>query len=88
MGRSVNSETCSVWWVPLSESEQTTLHKLGASVRRLRASKGMTQENLAEACELHLRSLQKIEAGDKNVLITTVQRIQRALACSWDELMK
>jgi transcriptional regulator with XRE-family HTH domain len=48
----------------------------------------LTQEKLAEACDLHLRSLQKIEAGDKNVLITTVQRIQRALSCSWDELMK
>lgn len=48
----------------------------------------MTQEQLAEACDLHLRSLQKIEAGHKNVLITTVQRIQRALSCSWDELMR
>ena len=48
----------------------------------------MTQEQLAEASDLHLRSLQKIEAGDKNVLITTVRRIAIALACEWNELMK
>ncbi len=48
----------------------------------------MTQERLAELCDLHLRSLQKIEAGEKNVLITTVRRIQRALSCPWDELMR
>lgn len=63
------------------------LQKLGASVRRLRTGKGMTQESLAELSELHLRSLQKIEAGDKNVLITTVKRIQQALGCRWDDLM-
>jgi transcriptional regulator with XRE-family HTH domain len=88
MGRSVNPESCLLSRVPLSASEQQVLKKLGASVKKLRSGKGMTQERLAELCDLHLRSLQKIEAGEKNVLVTTVQRIQRALSCSWDELMK
>lgn len=48
----------------------------------------MTQERLAELTGLHLRSLQKIEAGDINVLITTVQRIQKALDCPWPSLME
>lgn len=47
----------------------------------------MTQEELADQCELHTRSLQKIEAGRINILITTVQRIQKCLDCKWDELM-
>lgn len=47
----------------------------------------MTQERLAELCDLHLRTVQKIEAGDINVLITTVQRIHKNLECSWDSLM-
>lgn len=47
----------------------------------------MTQERLAELSELHLRSLQKIEAGEKNVLITTVGRIHRSLKCDWADLM-
>lgn len=77
----------SCWRVPLDPKEQAALKKFGAAVRRLRLGNSMTQEDLADLCELHTRSLQKIEAGAKNVLITTVQRIQRALGCSWDDLM-
>ena len=87
LGRSVKWDSCLVSCVPLSQQEQRELKKLGASVRRIRTAKGMTQERLAELSDLHLRSLQKIEAGDKNVLITTVQRIQRSLACEWNDLM-
>lgn len=47
----------------------------------------MTQEHLAELCELHLRTVQKIEAGNINVLITTAQRLQRGLGCSWESLL-
>lgn len=87
MGRSAILESCLLSCVPLSPQERAVLNKLGASVRRVRTSKGMTQESLAELSDLHLRSLQKIEAGAKNVLITTVKRIQQALGCQWDELM-
>lgn len=87
MGRSAKLESCLLSCVPLSPLEQRELKKLGSSIRRIRTSKGMTQERLAELSDLHLRSLQKIEAGEKNVLITTVRRIQRSLNCEWDDLM-
>jgi len=48
---------------------------------------GFTQEKLAELADLHLRSLQKIEAGDINLLITTVLRIKNALGCPWESLL-
>ena len=47
----------------------------------------MTQEKLAELVDLNIRTVQKIESGDINILLTTVLRIQRALKCSWDRLM-
>lgn len=47
----------------------------------------MTQERLAEAADLNSRTVQKIEAGSVNILVTTLARIRRALRCSWDELM-
>lgn len=56
-------------------------------MRRQRTAMGMTQEKLAELCDIHLRSIQKIEAGDINILLTTVQRIQKALGCDWRDLM-
>jgi len=88
MGRSAYWECCFVWRVSLSRSEQAALKRFGAAVRRERNAHAITQERLAEMVSLHLRSLQKIEAGDINVLITTVQRIQKALGCSWTSLME
>jgi len=58
----------------------------GANVRRERNALSMTQERLAELADLNIRTVQKIEAGKLNVLITTAMRLQRALNCSWDRL--
>ena len=76
-----------MWRVPSRSSETTAIRKFGAAVRRERSATGMTQERLADLANLHLRTVQKIEAGDINVLITTAQRIQKALGCPWDSLM-
>ena len=66
---------------------QAQLKRFGANVRRERTARGLTQEKLAELADLHLRTLQKIEAGEMNLLVTTVLRIKRALKCSWDKLL-
>lgn len=63
------------------------LRVFGGNVRRLRNERGLTQEKLAELAELNIRTVQKIEAGQTNILITTAARIQRVLACDWDRLM-
>jgi transcriptional regulator with XRE-family HTH domain len=47
----------------------------------------MTQERLAEMADINDRSLRRIEAGEMNLLITTVARIRNALGCSWEEMM-
>jgi transcriptional regulator with XRE-family HTH domain len=72
--------------VPLSNKDWSDIKKFGANVRRERTARGLTQEKLAELADLHLRSLQKIEAGEINLLVTTVLRIKRALKCSWEKL--
>lgn len=46
----------------------------------------ITQEQLAEAAELNIRTLQKIEAGQTNILLTTAIRLKTALKCDWDRL--
>lgn len=50
-------------------------------------AKPLTQERLAELVDLNLRTIQKIEAGSINILVTTLTRIQRALSCSWSKLL-
>jgi transcriptional regulator with XRE-family HTH domain len=73
--------------VPSDAKIQAQLKKFGASVRRERIAKGITQEKLAELVDLNIRSVQKIEAGRINVLVTTAMRIQKALDCAWGKLM-
>ncbi len=63
------------------------LKLLGASIRRERMACSTTQEKLAEKTELNLRTIQKIEAGKINILITTMIRIQKALNCPWKALL-
>jgi transcriptional regulator with XRE-family HTH domain len=52
-----------------------------------RVRKGLTQDELAERAEIATRNLQKIEAGEINILLTTAFRIQLGLRCPWKRLM-
>ena len=73
--------------MPLDAKQAAQLKRFGANVRRERTRRGLTQESLAEAVELNPRTVQKIEAGSVNILLTTVLRIQRGLRCSWEKLL-
>jgi len=73
--------------VPLDRLQSSQLKTLGANVRYMRGRQSLTQERLAEMISLHPRTLQKVEAGETNILITTVYRIQRALRCRWEDLL-
>jgi transcriptional regulator with XRE-family HTH domain len=73
--------------VPKEPRIQAQLKNLGANIRRERISRNMTQEKLAELVDLNIRTVQKIEAGNINVLITTAIRLQKALDCPWTQLL-
>ncbi len=70
----------------LGKKEWARIKIFGAKVRRERVRKGWTQERLAEKSELATRNLQKIEAGEINILLATAFRIQFALECPWKRL--
>ena len=70
----------------ISKKEWKRIQTFGASVRRERVRKRMTQDELAERAEIATRNLQKIEAGEINILVTTAFRIQLALRCPWKRL--
>ena len=48
----------------------------------------LPQEKLAEKVDLHPRTVQKIEAGHVNILLTTMMRFQKALECSFEKLLR
>ena len=72
--------------MPKSPSITRQLKAFGANLRRERVTRQITQEKLAELADLNIRTLQKIEAGQTNILVTTAIRLRTALGCSWDEL--
>ena len=70
----------------ISKKEWKRIQAFGASVRRERVRRRLTQDELAERAEIATRNLQKIEAGEINILVTTAFRIQLALRCPWKRL--
>ena len=62
-------------------------YHLAPTFERTRVEREITQEALAERAELNPRTLQKIEAGQTNILITTAMRLREALGCDWEDLM-
>jgi transcriptional regulator with XRE-family HTH domain len=63
------------------------LKVLGDNIRRVRASKGMSQQKLAEEADLNIRNVQRIEAGEINVQFATVVRIGTALECPLEKFV-
>lgn len=63
------------------------LEALGENIRSARKAQQRTQEWLAEQVGINPRTVQKIEAGKLNILVTTLARIQAALRCEWDDLL-
>ena len=74
--------------MPKRSELEDELARFGGNVRRERTLRKVTQERLAELVDLNIRTVQKIEAGKINVLVTTAMRIQRALKCEWNALME
>lgn len=71
----------------MAKKHSPLLEAFGASVRRVRVAQEMTQERLAELADLNPRTIQKIESGSLDILLTTVCRLQAALGCRWDQIM-
>lgn len=58
---------------------------LGLRVAELRQQKGLTQERLAELCEVSLRTIQRIESGEVDPRAYTVHCLGKALDFDFGE---
>jgi len=73
--------------VSKTKSRSPWLKQFGDNVRRERAAIEMSQQQLAEFADLNIRNVQRIEAGEIDVLLTTVVRIRKALNCPLERLV-
>lgn len=60
----------------------------GNTVRYLRKNKGMSQEKLADICELHRTYLSDVELGKRNISLESIEKIACALEITVSELFK
>lgn len=61
---------------------------VGRNLQRLRKAKGLSQEELAFACELHRTYISGVERGIRNPTVTVVAKIAAALDVGADALLK
>ena len=69
--------------LPHSIAKEALRKTLGANVRRERTARRISQEGLASRCGLNPRTIAKIEAGEIGIRPETIDRIQRALGCTF-----
>lgn len=62
--------------------------ELGHYIAHLRKEQGLTQEELVEKCNINVRTIQRIEAGDVTPRSYTVKNILEALGKSIDEVFQ
>lgn len=55
------------------------LRRVGANLRKLRESKGVSQEKFAEMCNLHRNYIGEIERGEANLTFSTYEKICETL---------
>ena len=61
--------------------------KIGQRIRELRESKGITQQDLAAACNFEKTNMSRIEAGRTNPTLSTLYKISQALEITISELV-
>lgn len=66
--------------------DQTYLDKLGQRIVALRKMKNITQEKLAELCDLEVRTIGRIERAETNATISILKLIADAFKIGASEL--
>lgn len=64
------------------------LRILGENIRILRIERGLTQEQLAEICDMHRTYIGAIERGDRNVSLKNIVAISQALGVKPNTLLE
>ena len=68
-----------------TRSEMRTV--LAENIRNYRKRKALSQEQLADLCELHRTYVGSVERGERNVTLSTLETFARALGVSVPDLL-
>ena len=62
--------------------------EFGTRIRDRRTELGLSQESLAERCELHRTYVGSLERGERNVALLNILRLAKGLEADPGELLK
>lgn len=68
--------------------KREVLIKFGQKVREERVRLDLSQEELARRAGVHRTYVGMIERGEKNITLTNIEKISKALGLSLDEITK
>ncbi|MDE1164837.1 MAG: XRE family transcriptional regulator [Pseudomonas sp.] len=72
----------------MTHPRASVLQHVSQNIRRLRLAAGLSQSALAELSTVSRRMLVAIEAGEKNVSLTTLDRLAEALGVAFSDLIR
>lgn len=62
--------------------------KLGKNIKKIRTRRGMSQGDICRALDMDRGYMSAIENGKKNITISQLERLAKALDVSADKLLK
>ena len=71
-----------------SIDDKKFLQRLGDRIRKQRESRGLTQQQLGDFCELHRTFIGSVERGERNVAILNLRKIAQVLRITLAELFE
>lgn len=60
---------------------------VGSNIKKYRKEKGLYQKDIAKLCDISIAYISKIEKGNANISIDTLEKIAKALNVSVDKLV-
>jgi transcriptional regulator with XRE-family HTH domain len=72
----------------LSKKQQLLLSKFGENVARIRKEKGITQVDLSYEMDTDKANIRRIEAGQANVTLLTLQKLSEKLSVDMRDFLK
>jgi len=71
----------------MNESDKELRKILASNIRGIRLERGMSQEQLANVCELHRTYIGSVERSERNITLSTLVKLANALNVSAIELL-
>ncbi len=68
--------------------QENILMSFGQTIRKIRLSKGISQETFADMCDLHRTYISDIELGKRNVSLENIEKMSVALNLKISQLFE